>query len=90
MVSKQLEFRGISLSHLGMYFEELGAEKVTDTFPYLFKAINWRAEIQSEDVITITSNFKVNRIMILFTAESEEILAQVIKNYRYKTTRVGG
>lgn len=90
MASKELEFRGINLSHLGMYFEDLGAEKVSQAFPYLYKTSTWKAEILSEEIITITSSFRVNSVKIRFAADHEEILKQLIKNYRKKTTRVGG
>jgi hypothetical protein len=90
MASKELEFRGIKMSHLGTYFEELGAEKKSDSFPFLFKSLSWKAEIISEEIITITSSFHVNAIMIRFTADNDEILEQLIRNYRQKTTRVGG
>jgi hypothetical protein len=90
MANKVLEFRGINLSHLGMYFEDLGAEKVSDSSPYLFETLTWKAEILSEEIITITSSFHVNAVKIRFIADNEETLEQVIKNYRKKTTRVGG
>jgi hypothetical protein len=73
-----------------MYFEDLGAEKVSDSFPYLYEASTWKAEILSEEIITITSSFHVNAVKIRFAADREEILEQLIKNYRKKTTRVGG
>jgi hypothetical protein len=90
VVHKELEFRGINLSHLGMYFEDLGAEKVSDSFPLLFETSTWKAEILSEDTITITSSFQVNSVKIRFSADDEETVEQLIKNYRKKTTRVGG
>lgn len=42
MEIRDLEFRGIKIEHLGMYFEELGAKQVTDKFPYIYEAENWR------------------------------------------------
>jgi hypothetical protein len=90
METQQLEFRGINLSQHETYFDDLGAKKVSNSFPYLFKTLTWRAEILSEEIITITSSFTVNVIKIRFWADSEEILEQLLKNYRKKTTRVGG
>lgn len=90
MVSRDLEFRGINLAHLGTYFEELGGQSVTDSFPYIYEGRGWRGEVLSEDELSFTSVFKVNAVFIRFIAENEEILEQLIKNYRFKTTRVGG
>lgn len=90
MKCKELEFRGINRNHLGMYFEELGAKKMTETFPYVYKAENWRGEIVSEEELAFTPVFKVNAVHIRFTAGSEQELEELIRNYRYKTTRVGG
>lgn len=90
MLVKELEFRGIRKEHLGMYFEELGAKKVTDSFPYTYSAENWSGQILSEEIITITSTFKVNAVFVRFCTESESALEELIKKYRYKTSRVGG
>ncbi len=90
MVDRILEFRGINREHLGTYFEELGGTLVTDSFPFVYEAGNWRAEILSEDELAFTKTFVVNAVHIRFAAESVEELEQLIKNYRYKTTRVGG
>ncbi|MBT2659538.1 hypothetical protein [Bacillus sp. ISL-45] len=90
MVDRILEFRGINLDHLGMYFEELGGRLVTDSFPFVYEAGGWRAEILSEDELAFTKTFIVNAVHIRFAAETMGELEQLIKNYRYKTTRVGG
>ena len=90
MVDRILEFRGINREHLGMYFEELGGTLVTDSFPFVYESENWRAEILSEGELAFTKTFIVNAVHIRFAAESLEDLEQLIKNYRYKTTRVGG
>ncbi|MCM3663399.1 hypothetical protein M3204_03210 [Mesobacillus subterraneus] len=90
MVDSILEFRGINREHLGMYFEELGGRLVSDSFPFVYEADSWRAEILSEDELAFTKTFIVNAVHIRFAAESLEDLEQLIKNYRYKTTRVGG
>ncbi|WP_102264266.1 hypothetical protein [Mesobacillus jeotgali] len=90
MVDRILEFRGINREHLGMYFEELGGTLVTASFPFVYESENWRAEILSEDELAFTKTFIVNAVHIRFAAESLEDLEQLIKNYRYKTTRVGG
>jgi hypothetical protein len=90
MVSCKLEFRGISLEYLGIYFEELGAKQITHSFPYIFKHHNWSAEILTEEVISLTRIIKVNQVHIRFNAESKEFLEELIHNYRKKTTRVGG
>jgi hypothetical protein len=90
MVSCELEFRGINLEYLGIYFEELGAKQITHSFPYIFKHHNWSAEILTEEVISLTRIIKVNQVHIRFNAESKEFLEELILSYRKKTTRVGG
>jgi len=90
MAERVLEFRGINLEHLGMYFKELGAKQITDTLPYVYAGEKWRGEIVSEEKITFTSIFVVNAVKVRFHADSEEALSELIKNYRYKTTRIGG
>lgn len=90
MVSRELEFRGINRNHLGMYFEELGGTQKTDNFPILYKGNSWSGEILQEKEIAFTPNFKVNAVQVRFTAQGEDELEELIKRYRYKTTRVGG
>lgn len=90
MEIRDLEFRGIRIEHLGMYFEELGAEPVTDKFPYIYEAVNWSGHILSEEEISFTSSFKVNTVNVRFSAKDAQTLDELIKNYRYKTTRIGG
>ncbi|HEY2422142.1 MAG TPA: hypothetical protein VGI04_12025 [Neobacillus sp.] len=90
MPYQDLEFRGINIKHLGMYFEELGANQVTDSFPYIYKASDWSGEIINEEEIFFTASFKVNAVQVRFHAEDENTLVELIKNYRYKTTRIGG
>ncbi|MDP4085033.1 MAG: hypothetical protein Q8934_10530 [Bacillota bacterium] len=90
LISDKIEFRGIPLSCLGMYFEELGGIKITKSFPILYEGTDWRAEILYEDELMFTSIFKVNRVCIRFSAETSNTLDELIKNYRYKTTRIGG
>jgi hypothetical protein len=88
--TKELEFRGIPLEHLGMYFQELGGEKITDSFPFIYRAEDWSAHILNQEEITFTAVFKVNAVHIRFIAENEEMLEKVIKGYRMKTFRAGG
>ena len=90
MVIRDLEFRGIAIEHLGMYFEDLGAKKITDKFPYVFTAEKWSGQILSEEQISFTSIFKVNTVKVRFHANDDKVLDELIKNYRYKTTRIGG
>lgn len=92
MASKELEFRGIPLHHLRMYFEELGAVNKTlgNSLPNRFEKNGWNAEIISERTLAFTANFKVNAVKIRFEAADTESLQDLITNYRYKTTRVGG
>ncbi|WP_342430221.1 hypothetical protein [Neobacillus sp. FSL H8-0543] len=90
MPIRKLEFRGINRNHLGMYFEELGGELITDSFPYIYKADSWSGEILEEAEISFTAVFKVNTVQIRFIAEDEETLSELIKKYRFKTTRIGG
>ncbi|MBT2653823.1 hypothetical protein J7E81_00995 [Bacillus sp. ISL-18] len=90
MAEIDLEFRGIKIDHLGMYFQELGAIQVTDTFPFIYEAEGWSGQILSEEELAFTAIFKVNAVKVRFIAEDEETLMKVIKNYRYKTTRIGG
>ena len=90
MVIRELEFRGIRMEHLGMYFKELGAKPMTNTFPYTYEAENWGGQILSEEEIAFTSSFKVNAVKVRFYANEDQTLNELIKNYRYKTTRIGG
>ncbi|WP_144553573.1 hypothetical protein [Bacillus sp. X1(2014)] len=90
MEIRELEFRGIGIEHLGMYFEELGAKPVTDKFPYIYETENWSGYILSEEEISFTSSFKVNKVKVRFCANEAQTLDELIKNYRYKTTRIGG
>lgn len=90
MTEKDLEFRGINREHLGMYFEELGAKRVTDSFPLIYAAKNWSGMILSEAEIVFTPTFRVNSVQVRFSASGEEALQELIKLYRYKTTRIGG
>lgn len=94
MISRDLEFRGINRTHLEMYFEELGGkrEPSKSSFPIVFNGVddNWEGHILSEEELSFTSVFTVNAVMIRFVAEDEVKLEELIKRYRYKTTRVGG
>jgi hypothetical protein len=92
MVSRDLEFRGINLSHLEMYFEELGGKRIgaTEKFPYVFVGDGWEGQILSEKELSFTAVFKVNAVKVRFSSENETELDELIKSYRYKTTRVGG
>lgn len=90
MPERELEFRGIKREHLGVYFDELGGVQKTNSFPFIYEGVAWSAHILSEEELAFTSVFKVNAIYIRFTAENEETLEALIKNYRYKTTRIGG
>ncbi|MED4206097.1 hypothetical protein [Neobacillus mesonae] len=90
MTKIELEFRGISKEYLGMYFEELGAKRITDTFPYIYEGEGWSGQLISEKEMVITSTFKVNAIQVRFLAADEAVLSELIKNYRFKTFRVGG
>jgi hypothetical protein len=90
MVSRELEFRGIGIKHLGMYFEELGAKQMTDKLPYVYESEFWSGQILSEDEISFTSSFKVKTVQVRFWASDDQALEELIKNYRYKTTRIGG
>jgi hypothetical protein len=90
MVDRILEFRGINREHLGTYFEELGGQLTTDSLPFVYIGEGWKAEILCEEEIAFTKTFIVNAVHIRFAAGSVEELEQLIKNYRYKTTRVGG
>jgi hypothetical protein len=92
MFSRELEFRGIPLAQLGQYLEDLGGRLVTDSdvFPFVYKGDGWRGELLTEDELAFTSVFRVNAVKIKFSAVSEEQLEGLIKNYRYKTFRVGG
>jgi hypothetical protein len=89
---RELEIRGIPLAQLGEYLEDLGGRMVTDsdTFPFVYEGEGWKGELLSEDEIAFTSVFKVNAVLIRFSAETEDKLDSLIKSYRFKTTRVGG
>lgn len=86
MVSQELEFRGINSDHLRMYLEELGAKGIDDKYI----GEDWSGEILREGEISFTSAFKVNTVHICFTAENNELLNDILKRFRLKTTRIGG
>jgi hypothetical protein len=88
--SKDLEFRGINRADLGMYFEELGGQQMTDFFPFVYEGDGWRGEVLSEEELAFTSVFTVNAVKIRFFADNEVVLESLIKDYRLKTFRVGG
>lgn len=90
MPEQELEFRGINRKHLGLYFEELGAQQITEEFPYIYQSKNWVGEIVREEELLITSTFKVNSVHIRFRASDDLTLRELIKNYRVKTRRIGG
>ncbi|WP_318507545.1 hypothetical protein [Bacillus sp. T3] len=92
MVSRELEFRGINRQHLEMYFEELGGKRNVSAEAFLaaFTGEGWEAQIVSEDDLTFTAVFKVNAVIVRFVADDDASLEELIKHYRYKTTRVGG
>jgi hypothetical protein len=91
-INRELEIRGIPRTQLGEYLEDLGARLVTDsdTFPFVYEGEGWKGELLSEDEIAFTSVFRVNVVKIRFSAVIEEQLDRLIKNYRFKTFRVGG
>lgn len=89
MESETLEFRGINISHLKQYFIELGGQPSKEN-DNRFIGDGWYGEILSEGEVMFTPVFKVNTVIILFTAENKDDLKSHLKNYRYKTTRVGG
>lgn len=92
VISLELEFRGIPRTQLGQYLEDLGGRLVMDSvvFPFVYEGDGWRGELLSEDVLAFTSVFRVNAVNIRFSAVSEEQLDRLIKDYRFKTFRVGG
>ncbi len=90
MPEQKLEFRGINRKHLGMYFEELGAQQMTNEFPYVYQSQDWVGEIVREEELSITSTFKVNSVQIRFYASDDMTLKELIKRYRVKTRRIGG
>ncbi|WP_017755198.1 hypothetical protein [Calidifontibacillus oryziterrae] len=87
---KHLEFRGIQLKHLIDYVKELNGVQLSDTFPINFEGNQWRISIIKEEEVKITSTFIVNAVHIVFRAETDAILQSLLKDFRKKTTRVGG
>ena len=87
MVRRELEFRGIPLSHLALYFEELGAKRISDSF---FQEENWSGEFLREEELLFTNVFRVNAVHIRFEARTKQELEHLINKYRFKTFRVGG
>jgi len=90
MAEKVLEFRGIPLAQLIEYFHELGGTGFTSSLPISIKSDRWQVEVICENMVSITSTFKVNAVFIRFAAPNEEALAEIIARYRKKTLRVGG
>ena len=77
-------------SEQGPTSKSLDAGPNSGSFPYIFVGVGWEGRILSEQEISFTSIFKVNAVMVRFTADDEVGLEDLIKKYRYKTTRVGG
>lgn len=90
ILQKELEFRGIPLKHIEMYLQELGGVRSSDSLPILYHGQKWSVTIVSEEEISFTSVFKVNAIKMIFKAETDEVLEDVIRKYRKKTFRAGG
>lgn len=90
MAHRELEFRGINREHLIMYMEELGGILEPGRKPVCFQGKQWQMEIIHEGEITFTPVFKVNTMVIRFTADSNTLLDELIKQFRFKTTRIGG
>lgn len=89
MQKMDLEFRGIPLTALESYFEELDGKQVTDDFPIIFDGGDWKGEIRSEEELQIASTYRVNAVHISFSAKEKSQLDELITKYRKKTTRVG-
>lgn len=89
-ISRQLEFRGIRIEHLIDYFKELNGTQITNEFPIMIQGNLWKASIINEAEVKITSTFIVNAVHIDFSAETVELLEELIKCFRKKTTRIGG
>lgn len=90
MEIKDLEFRGINREQLGRYFIELGAKQATNSFPYVYLGGEWEGRILSEEIVTITSTFKVNAAKVRISAKDGATIEELLKRYRHKTTRIGG
>ncbi|WP_335495703.1 hypothetical protein [Neobacillus drentensis] len=73
-----------------MYFEELGAKQMTYTFPYIYEAETWSGQLVTEQELSFTASFKVNAVKVRFCADDHDVLDELIKSFRYKTTRIGG
>lgn len=90
MIEKTLEFRGIPLSHLLSYFQELDGIMEFKQLPVPIQGPYWQSEVLSEEQVRITSTFQVNAVHICFRAKTVEQLEQIIAQYRKKTFRAGG
>ncbi len=66
------------------------AEPESDGFLAVFVGDGWEGQILSEEEISFTKVIKVNAVHVRFLAGDEAGLAELIKKYRFKTTRVGG
>lgn len=66
------------------------AKPESDGFLAVFVGDGWEGQILSEEEISFTTVIKVNAVHVRFLAADEAGLADLIKKYRFKTTRVGG
>lgn len=89
MEMMEIEFRGIPVNQLQLYFEELDGERLSEDFPIVFEGRDWKGEISNEEEVNITSTLCVNAVHVTFTANEKKKLDELIKRYRKKTTRVG-
>lgn len=90
LCKKVLEFRGIALQQIQLYFQELGGSRLSNHFPIHYQGENWCATILKEEELAFTSAFKVNSVPIEFKAETEEKLTEIIAQFRKKSFRAGG
>ena len=63
---------------------------MTIHFRLFIKGMNGVLDILREEELAFTTVFKVNAVFIRFFADHEEVLEEIIKKYRFKTTRTGG
>lgn len=86
MFEKILEIRGISRHEIINYLIQLNSKKIND---YEMDGIQWQCHISDQTSFRMFQS-DIPQVTVTFSANSKEMLDEVIANFRKKTFRAGG
>ncbi|MBU8906036.1 hypothetical protein [Desertibacillus haloalkaliphilus] len=86
MYKKELEIRGISRQSIIEYLVQLGGELETKD---RISCEHWTCEVSAETFVELFRS-EVPVVHVLFSAESKDGLADIVRGFRLKTFRAGG